>query len=112
MDVSLSKFEALVGKLKYNQKIKLYYYISGLLGTSFSGIEKNKGVCGGRACIIRTRIPVWTLVSYKKSEMKEVEILKAFPTLRLSDLKNAWAYYLYNRSEINGDIKDNDIIHD
>ena len=33
---------------------------------AWPGIEKTPGVCGGAACIVRTRIPVWVLENYRR----------------------------------------------
>jgi uncharacterized protein (DUF433 family) len=72
------------------------------------GVERTLGVCGGSACIVRTRIPVWSLVSYKKLGVTDEALLENFPTLRKPDLLNAWAYYALNRTEIEEEIKAND----
>ncbi len=47
-----------------------------------------------------TRIPVWTLEGYRRLGWSEAEILENFPTLRASDLAQAWAYVSAHRSEI------------
>ena len=59
---------------------------------SWSGIEKNPGVCGGDACIGKTRILVWSLVSDRNLGMSDAQILAAFPNLKAIDLVNAWRY--------------------
>jgi uncharacterized protein (DUF433 family) len=74
---------------------------------SHLGIEKKHNVCGGSACIIRTRIPVWTLVSFKKLGTNDAALLASYPSLRQQDLNNAWAYYKANKKEIDIDIKEN-----
>ena len=38
---------------------------------AYPGIEKTDGVCGGSACIVRTRIPVWLLVEALQSGASE-----------------------------------------
>jgi len=73
------------------------------------GIEKTPNVCGGVARVVRTRIPVWTLVQFKKMGVLENDILKAYPTLRGEDLLSAWAYYCANRQEIDAQIAENEI---
>jgi len=40
-----------------------------------SQIEKRPGVCGGAACVVRTRIPVWTLVQGQRLGLSEAELL-------------------------------------
>ncbi len=107
MTLSFQQVEVLIAKWSFNKKAKLLYSIAKNLGETFPGIEKTPGVCGGSACIIRTRIPVWTLISFKKSGLSESAILVSYPTLRQQDLTNAWAYYEANKSEIDLDIKEN-----
>ena len=58
--------------------------------------------------IIRTRIPVWILVSYKKGGLSDAGLLDAYPSLRQQDLNNAWVYYAANKKEIDQDIREND----
>jgi uncharacterized protein (DUF433 family) len=107
MTLSFNQVEALIAKWSFTKKAQLLYYIAKDLGETFPGIEKTMGVCGGSACIIRTRIPVWTLVSFKKTGLSDAQILSAYPTLRQQDLTNAWAYYEANKAEIDLDIKEN-----
>jgi uncharacterized protein (DUF433 family) len=57
-----------------------------------SGIETTAGVCGGEACIGRTRIPVGVLEQARRLGTSEADLLRAYPTLRAGDLANAWAY--------------------
>ena len=50
-----------------------------LTGTSpeTPGIERTRGVCGGAACLLRTRIPVWVLVRARQLGSSESELLDA-----------------------------------
>ncbi len=72
------------------------------------GIEKTPGVCGGSACIIRTRIPVWLLVEARNAGASEPHLLASFPALRPEDLDHAWAYYRVNKEEIDQEILENE----
>ncbi|HFA47523.1 MAG TPA: DUF433 domain-containing protein [Bacteroidetes bacterium] len=108
MTLALKKAEALLAKLSSSEKARLLYRMSKDLGGVFPGVEKTPGVCGGSACIIRTRIPVWTLVSFKKLGMTDAALLEAYPSLRQQDLNNAWAYYKANIKEINRDLLENE----
>ena len=72
------------------------------------GIEKTLGVCGGAACIVRTRIPVWLLESFRRLGSSEAEILDNYPTLRAGDLVHAWAYVDTHRQEIDDAIRQNE----
>ena len=107
MTIPLSQLTTLVSKLSSAQKAQLLYSISKDLGDIFPGIEKTTNICGGSACIIRTRIPVWTLISFKKMGMNDATLLASYPALRQQDLNNAWAYYKANKHEIDTDIQEN-----
>jgi uncharacterized protein (DUF433 family) len=107
MTATLKQLTALVSELSSTKKAQLLYRISQDLGNLFPGIEKTAYVCGGSACIIRTRIPVWTLVSFKKLGMNDFTLLNAYPALRQEDLNNAWAYYKAKKHEIDADIQEN-----
>lgn len=56
-------------------------------------IQKTEGVCGGNARIRDTRIPVWTLVSFRQQGASEEELLRNYPLLNQQDLAAAWSYY-------------------
>lgn len=71
-------------------------------------IEKTPGVVGGSARITRTRIPVWTLESYRRQGLTDAQVLDAFPSLRAVDLAAAWAYVAAHAGEIDQDIQEND----
>ena len=63
-------------------------------------IQKTPGVAGGHACVRNTRIPVWTLVSFRQQGATEQEILKNYPGLSLEELTAVWGYYYNHKSEI------------
>jgi uncharacterized protein (DUF433 family) len=107
MTLSFEQVESVISTWTWAKKAQLLPTIFKDSGESFSGIEKTKGVCGGSACIIRTRIPVWTLVSLKNQGASDTVLLDAYPSLRQYDLSNAWAYYKSQKKEIDLDIKEN-----
>lgn len=74
----------------------------------FARIERRSGVCGRDACLVRTRIPAWTLERYRRLEWTEAQILDNFPTLRAADLLNAWACVDAHAEEIETAIREND----
>ncbi|MEM9009038.1 MAG: DUF433 domain-containing protein [Cyanobacteria bacterium P01_F01_bin.86] len=63
-------------------------------------IQMSPGVCGGQARIRNTRIPVWTLVSFRQQGADEAELLRNYPSLTSEDLGAAWAYYKHHRETI------------
>ncbi len=78
------------------------------LGETWPGIEKTPGVCGGDACIGKTRIPVWLLVNSRRLGISETQLLEGYPTLELADLENAWAYAESHPDEIEKAIQENE----
>ncbi|MDE5086561.1 MAG: DUF433 domain-containing protein [Trichodesmium sp. St16_bin2-tuft] len=74
------------------------------------GINKTPNVCSGDACVGKTRIPVWSLVSDRRLGMSDPEILAAFPTLSAVDLVNAWVYAERHLEEIESAIRENEVI--
>ena len=78
------------------------------LEDTYPGVEKTPGVCGGAACIVRTRIPVWGLVQAQRLGMSDAELLAWYPALQAVDLKNAWAYFGTHREEVEEQIRRNE----
>jgi len=77
------------------------------LSKYYPGIEKTDGVAGGSACVVRTRIPIWSLENAKRNGISEAQLLFDYPSLRAADLVNAWTYSTLNRLEIEKEIQDN-----
>lgn len=105
---ALQKAEALLPEMSLAEKAQLFQKVAGSFSAEFPGIEKTPGVCGGVACIIRTRIPVRTLVAYKTIGVTDDMLLANYPSLRHQDLSNAWAYYLAHKEEIDLEIQENE----
>lgn len=82
--------------------------VAQLLAGLGAGIESTPGVCGGSPRIAGTRIPVWTLESYRRLGLSEAQILAAFPGLRAADLVNAWSYVAVHPDEIDRQIRENE----
>ena len=47
---------------------------------------------GGEACIRKTRIPVWLLISYRRQNATDAHILEGHPDICAADLVNAFSY--------------------
>jgi uncharacterized protein (DUF433 family) len=105
---SLREFEELFGKLSSADKAQLLKWVVQDLGDAFPGIESRPGVCGGEACIVRTRIPVWMLESARRQGVTEQVLLAAYPTLRAEDLVNAWNYARSHATEMERQIRENE----
>lgn len=72
------------------------------------GIEVHPDVSGGDACIAGTRVPVWSLVQYRRLGATDAELLQWYPTLTRENLDNAWAYYEAHREEVERQIEENE----
>lgn len=106
--MSLKDLEAGLSSLTKTEKARLLQRLALDFADDWPGIEKQEGVAGGAACIVRTRIPVWTLESYRRQGWPESRILSNFPSLRAADLVNAWAYSDANKVEIDEAIESNE----
>lgn len=104
---ALEKAIAILPDLSNSEIAQLMQSASLKIAADFPGIERTPGVCGGSACIIRTRIPVWSIVEYMVMGVGKEKLLQNFPTLRAQDLANAWAYYDANKEEIDQEILEN-----
>jgi uncharacterized protein (DUF433 family) len=100
--------EELLSTMTRAEKAQLLQWIVRDLGNAFPGIESTPGVCGGEPRIVRTRIPVWVLVQFRKLGASEADLLRSYPALRAEDLTNAWAYYRSHRREIEQQIIENE----
>ena len=98
----------LLSKLKRSEKAQILKYVVQDLGDAFPGIENKPDVCGGEACIVRTRIPIWVLEQARRLGTSEAELLNCYPTLRAEDLVNAWAYVRSHKDEVDNDIRENE----
>ena len=102
------KVEELLVDLSRSEKAQLLQVVVRDLGDAWPGIESTPEICGGKPCIVRTRIPVWVLVRARQLGASEAEILGSYPTLRAEDLVNAWAYARSHHEEIEGQIEENE----
>lgn len=98
----------LVAKMTSGEKAQLLELVAGQLGNDPAGIESRADVCGGEACVVRTRIPVWLLEQARRLGASDADILKGYPALRAADLVNAWAYVQRHSEEIDAQIHANE----
>jgi uncharacterized protein (DUF433 family) len=108
MAASLQDLEQQLARLSDAEKAHLAMRLLPAVSHAFAGIEKRPGVCGGDACVVRTRIPVSTLERYRQLGWTEAQILDSFPMLRAADLVNAWAYVDAHPDEIERAIRENE----
>jgi uncharacterized protein (DUF433 family) len=76
--------------------------------TKKSWVQKTPGVCGGDACIRKTRITVHRLVHYRQLGLSDQRILEAIQGLTPDDLTAAWDYYARHPAEIEEAIRLNE----
>lgn len=105
---SLSDLQKLLPTLSPGERAQILKWIVQELGDAFPGVDSRPDVCGGEACIIRTRIPIWLLEQARRLGATEQALLAAYPSLRAEDLVNAWAYARSHAVEIDGDIRENE----
>ncbi|GAB4032470.1 DUF433 domain-containing protein [Spirosoma gilvum] len=108
MSTAIQESEALLSRLTRAEKAQLLQWLVQDLGDSFPGIERQPGVQGGAACIVRTRIPVWVLQQARELGSSEADLLVAYPSLRAEDLANAWHYVRSHVDEIAQSIAENE----
>jgi uncharacterized protein (DUF433 family) len=108
MAVSLHEVEQQIAQLSRPEKAHLLRSLAIDLGDTWPGIERTAGVAGGDACVVRTRIAVWTLESYRRLGWTEARILENFRTLRAADLVNVWVYASAHVDEIERAIRENE----
>src|SRR5881628_3207853 len=104
----LDEAARLLGELTRAEKAQVLQWVVRDLGEAFPGIDSNPNVCGGEACIVRTRIPVWLLEQARRLGTSEAELLRSYASLRAEDLANAWAYVRSHRPEIEQQIAENE----
>lgn len=104
----LQEIESQLPSLTAAEKAQLLQAVARDLGDAFPGIESNPDICGGDACIVRTRIPVWLLEDLRRQGLGEAEMLRSYPTLRAQDLANAWAYVRSHRDEIDRQMREHE----
>jgi len=95
-------------QLSRAEKMQILQWLVKDLGDDFPGIEARPEVCGGAACIVRTRIPVWVLENARRLGTSEADLLRDYPSLTAQDLANVWAYVRSHREEIEQAISENE----
>ena len=105
---ALGQVEKLLTTMTRAEKAQVLQWVARDVGDALSGIASIPGVCGGEPCIVRTRIPVWTLEQARRLGASEADLLHAYPTLRAEDLTNAWAYVRSHGQEIEDEIRENE----
>ncbi len=106
--MTLKELETQLLALTPTEKAEAIQILTQTLSNGSLGITKTPGVCGGDACIAKTRIPVWLMVSYRRQGSSAAELLDFYPHLSAADLVNVWAYADAHPTEIEEAIRKNE----
>jgi uncharacterized protein (DUF433 family) len=110
VSMTLKDLEPELLALSPSEKAQAIQLLVRSLSNVWQGIEKTSGVCGGDARIANTRIPIWSLVNYRRLDASDARILQDFPHLKAEDLVNAWGYADAHSEEIEAAIRRNEEI--
>ena len=108
MSTALEQSSELLAQMSRAEKAQLLQWAAQDVAAAWPGVESRAEVCGGEACIVRTRIPVWLLDHARRLGASEAKLLRDYPTITAQDLVNAWAYARANRAEIDAAIAANE----
>jgi uncharacterized protein (DUF433 family) len=109
MTETFDQAQHLVAALPRQERARLFVWMAEDMADQHPGIEFDPRVCGGSARIAGTRIPVWSLESWRRLGSNEAELLRNFPSLKASDLVNAWRYVERHPHEIDREIQENEM---
>ncbi len=104
----LKELETQLLALTPNEKAEAIRLLTQSLNNSWPGITKTPDLCGGDACIAKTRLPVWLFVSLRRQGSSDAEILQFYPYLNSADLVNVWTYADAHLEEIEEAIRKNE----
>ncbi len=72
-----------------------------------SRISRSPGVCGGDACIGKTRIAVWMLEQARRLGVNDADLLEDYPGLTAAELAAAWDHVSRHPDEVERAIREN-----
>ncbi len=108
MALTFDEAQSLVASLPRQERARLLVWLAAEIADQLPGIEFDPLICGGSARVAGTRIPVWSLESWRRLGADDAEILRNFPTLTHPDLLNAWNYVSRHSQEIDREISENE----
>ena len=106
--ITFDEAQTVVKTLPRQERARLFVWMAADLADQLPGIEFDPRICGGSARIAGTRIPVWSLESWRRQGAGDAELLRNFPSLQAADLVNAWRYVERHPQEIEREIADNE----
>jgi uncharacterized protein (DUF433 family) len=90
--MTLKELQPQLLALTPEEKAQAIQFLPKSLSNFRQGIQNTPGVTSTEACIRKTRIPVWLLVSYRHQSATDAHILEGHPDLSAVDLVNAFSY--------------------
>ncbi len=108
MTTTYEQAQSAAASLPRQDRARLLVWLAEDIADQLPGVEFDPRICGGSARISGTRIPVWSLESWRRLGAGDHEILRNFPTLKPSDLRNAWNYVARHPQEIDNEIRENE----
>ena len=109
MPTTFDQAQSMVAALPRQDRARLFVWMAADITDQLPGLEFDPRVCGGSARIAGTRIPVWSLESWRRLGADDAEILHNYPSLQSSDLVNAWHYVARHSQEIDREIRENEV---
>lgn len=108
MTTTFDQAQSMVAAMPRQDRARLFVWMAADITDQLPGIEFDPRVCGGSARISGTRIPVWSLESWRRLGAADAEILRNYPSLQPADLVNAWHYVARHSQEIDREIRENE----
>jgi uncharacterized protein (DUF433 family) len=71
-------------------------------------VKATPGVCGGKACVLGTRIPVWAIERSIRGGCSIAEVVEMYPTLSPEGVQAALDYTRSHLDEINAQIAEHE----
>ena len=93
--------------LPKGDQMRLLSLVALEVADAHPGIDFQEDICGGKAHVIRTRIPVWLLEALRRGGRTDAGLLADYPSLTAEDLANAWNYARSHRMEMDEEIAAN-----
>jgi len=73
-------------------------------------VTQKKGICGGKAIIAGTRIPVWSIAGWSRKGHSAKKIQKdIYPSLGLAEIYDALSYSYDHKEEIDRQLEENSL---
>ena len=75
MSAAFDEAQSFVAALPRQERARLFVWMAADIADQLPGIEFDPRICGGSARVAATRIPVWSLESWRRLGATDDEIL-------------------------------------